>query len=190
MSFTTETIFRLPFFWYFSTMKKTLFLLGVYLCVVFAVYAQDTTQDTLPYLKYPTLPAFNVRLTDSETIFNTYNIEKGRAAMIILFSPDCSHCQAFFKKLLPAMDSFKNIDFYLVTLYSKMNVLRDFYKTEGFEKYSNIKVVGRDYEFFCPAFYGLTSIPDLMLYDKNKKLVKLIDHPKKIEDIYEVTHGL
>jgi thioredoxin-related protein len=171
-------------------MKKLFFLVAIGILFVVSGYAQQPEKDTLPYLKYPALPAFNMRLMDSETIFNTYNIPKGKPAMLVLFSPDCQHCQKFFKEFMPAMDSFQNVDFYIITAYSKMSALRSFAEEFHFDKYKNIKMVGRDYEFFCPVFYGLRSVPDLILYDKNKKLVKLIDHGGKASEIYQYTSNL
>jgi thioredoxin-related protein len=171
-------------------MKKIVLLAAFCSMWISASFAQVSAENSKPYQKNPTLPAFNIRLMDSITIFNTYNIPKGRATMLILFSPDCSHCQAFFKKFLPSMDSFKNIDFYLVTLYSKMSALKKFYDYSHLEQYKNVKLAGRDYEYFCSTFYGVRNVPDLMLYDKHKKLVKLFDRPDKVDDIYEVTRGL
>ena len=171
-------------------MKKTILLAATFALWTAAVFAQGQ-KDSLPaYQKYPTLPAFNIRLMDSITVFNTYNIPKGRPVMLILFSPDCSHCQAFFRKFLPAMDSFRNIDIYLVTPYSKMSALRNFYDENHLGDYKNIKLAGRDYEYFCSGFYGVRSVPDLMLYDKHKKLVKLFDHPGNIKEIYGYTSPL
>jgi thiol-disulfide isomerase/thioredoxin len=162
--------------------------------VVSAASAQDAQpKDTaqhkdMPYLKYPTLPAFNIMLTDSITIFNTFNIPKGRPVALMLFDPECKHCKALTKKLLGAMDSISNIDFYLFTPMHDMAEIRKFYENFHLADYKNIKVIGRDYEFFFHEFYGVKFVPDIALYDKDKNLIKLFEANATIEDLYKYSH--
>lgn len=147
-------------------------------------------QDVLPYLKYPKIPAFNIMLLDSSTIFNTYNIPKGRPVAIMFFDPDCSHCRTFTEALTRGMDSLKNVRFYMVTFNHNMEQLRDFYKKYELEKYKNIEVVGRDYEFFFMSYYGAQTLPIVVLYDADKKLATLLDNVKNASQIYQWTSKL
>jgi thiol-disulfide isomerase/thioredoxin len=145
--------------------------------------------DTLkPYQKYPTLPAFNIRLMDSATIFNTYNIPEGKPIAIMLFSPDCGHCKRTIKALIKGMDSIKDIQFYLVTGFHDMSAIRQFYEEHHLARYDNIKVVGRDYEFFFVDFYKTKFVPDIALYDAHKKLVKLIEGETNASEVYKALH--
>ena len=155
-------------------------------------YSQDAGKagkdpvDTLaPYQKYPTLPAFNVMEMDSVTIFNTYNIPKGRPVAIMLFSPDCGHCARMTDEILEKIDSLSGIDFYLVTPVHNMDDIRKFYEHHHHAEYSNVKMVGRDYEFFYGGYYKIAVVPDLALYDAQKKLVKLFQGETRVHFIYE-----
>jgi thiol-disulfide isomerase/thioredoxin len=177
-------------------MKKIFFLLvlsGVFIMPAMAREDDDTAQhkqaaDTLkPYQKYPKLPAFNIRLMDSTTVFNTYNIPAGKKTMIVFFSPDCKHCQALVRHLTRSMDSFENVQFYMVTPVHSMADLRNFYHKYHLGDYKNIKVVGRDYEFFFGTFYGIKVVPDLALYDEHKMLIKLFEGDTPLADIYKYT---
>ncbi len=154
--------------------------------------AQDNKQevtDTLkPYQKYPTLPAFNIRLLDSVTVFNTYNIPEGNPIALMFFSPDCKHCKKTIKELLKGMDSIKEVQFYLFTSYHDVQMLRDFYNEYHLADYKNIKVVGRDYEFFFFSYYGTKFVPDIALYDAHKKLIKLIEGETNASEIYKSLH--
>jgi thiol-disulfide isomerase/thioredoxin len=153
--------------------------------------AQEGDSDTLkPYQKYPTLPAFNILLMDSTNLFNTYNIPYGRPSILICFSPDCKHCKGFFKRLLPGMDSLKNVDFYIVTAYSLVSEIKKFYDEYHLGDYPNIKVVGRDYEFFYHEFYRVKFVPDLALYNGKKKLVKFFEGEASVAEIYEYSSKL
>jgi hypothetical protein len=158
------------------------------------VYAQKgkvkvQQEDTLkPYQKYPELPAFNILLQDSSTIFNTYNIEEGQPVAIMFFDPECKHCRHTMAALLPGMDSIKNVRFYLVTPQHNVTALRNFYKEFRLADYKNIEVVGRDYEFFFITNYGTKNLPDVALYDAQKKLITLIEGEFTASDIYRYTH--
>ena len=157
-------------------------------------HAQDNNtaqkEEMAPYLKYPRLPAFNIMLPDSSTIFNTYNIPKGKPIAILFFDPDCKHCRSFTESLVKGMDSVKNVRFYMVTFNHNFGNLRDFYKNYELDKYKNIESVGRDYEFFVMSYYSAKHLPTLALYDGDKKLVTLIDGVKNVTEIYEWTSKL
>ncbi len=173
-------------------MKKLLLLL--LLCTFNMLsYAQEApvaspAKDTAPYLKYPGLPAFNIRLQDSFNVFNTYNIPKGRYSLLVLFEPDCKHCQDVTREILRGMDSLTNIDFYWVTPAQNMTRLREFYKEYKMADYKNIKLVGRDYEFFFIDYFGVKSYPDFALYNEQKKFVKLFQGRATPQELYENTH--
>ena len=178
-------------------MKKLLLL--CFLCVfsATAIYAQDGSSrenpakdsQTPPYMKYRKLPAFNVRLMDSVTIFNTYNIPSGKITGLLLFDPDCSHCKRTMARLVKGMDSLKNVQFYLLTPVHSMTMVRDFYKKFHLARFKNIKIVGRDYNFFFADYYKVMSVPDLALYDKHKDFMTLIKGEFTVADVYKYTHG-
>lgn len=144
--------------------------------------------DSLPYQKYPKLPAFNILLTDSTTIFNTFNTASGRPTAIVFFDPDCSHCQSVTRRLLDGMDSLKNIRFYFISSVHSMAGIRKFKADYHFDDYKNIEVIGRDYEFFFVSYYGVTFVPDIALYDGKKKFVKLWQGTALVDELYKYTH--
>jgi thioredoxin-related protein len=154
------------------------------------LYAQEhkepVASDTAlkPYQKFPKLPAFNIRLMDSVTIYNTYNIPEGRKTILLFFSPDCKHCQALFRDLTKNMDSLKKVDFYIMSPIHDMQMIRDFYKEYHLADFKNIKVIGRDYEYFFITYYGVKSFPDMALYDEHKKLNKLFEGDIPLKELY------
>ncbi len=147
------------------------------------------TIDTLrPFQKYPVLPAFNILEMDSLSIFNTYNIPSGKPIALMLFSPDCKHCKRTINALLKGMDSIKNIQFYLVTSTHSMTEIKNFYAEHHLADYKNIKMVGRDYEFFYFSYYVTKFVPDIALYDEHKKLIKLIEGETTVAELYKYAH--
>ena len=147
------------------------------------------TTDTLkPYQKYTKLPAFNILEMDSMSIFNTYNIPSGKPIALMLFSPDCKHCKRTIDALLKGMDSIKNIQFYLVTAAHSMTEIKNFYNEHHLADYKNIKMVGRDYEFFYFSYYITKFVPDIALYDEHKKLIRLIEGETTVSELYKYAH--
>lgn len=176
-------------------MKSIVLMVSAFFLLHSGAYAQDARllidtakKDTLPYMKFRSLPAFNIMLSDSATIFNTYNIPKGKPVALMLFDPECKHCKDLTRKLTENMDSLKDIQFYMFTAAHSMTAIRKFYEDFHLANYSNIKVIGRDYEFFFHEYYGVKFVPDIALYDSNKKLIKLFEANATVKDLYEYTH--
>jgi thiol-disulfide isomerase/thioredoxin len=149
--------------------------------------ARDSMQ--LPaYMRFPTLPAFNLLLQDSVTEFNTYNIKEGRPTVLFFFSPDCEHCQITTKALMSKMDSMKGADFYMFS-FMPLSMLRTFAKEYHLDDYPNI-LVAKDNEFFFPSFYKAQTVPYLVVYDRHKKLVKLWNGTVKVPELIKVLNSL
>lgn len=198
VSFNTEINFNFVTCIKYDDMNKK-FLFFLFSFFVFgnlsAIERTDTgdnkqvVADTLlPYQKSPTLPVFNILLVDSVTVLNTYNIEKGKPTALMFFDPDCKHCKATTKQLIEKIDSIKNIQFYLLSARHDMSMIRNFYEHYHLADYPNILGVGMDTEFFFFSFYKVKFVPDIALYDENKKLIKLFEGSVEVKDLYELTH--
>lgn len=179
-------------------MTKLRILLSVLLCCAWVgtraqsadvmKKAFSTPKDSLPYRLNPVLPEFNIKLLDSASIFNTNEIKKGRPVALLLFAPDCGHCQQTTEMLLSKMDSLSGIDFYFVSHVRSVTSIRNFADKYKLSNYKNIKVVGQDYDFFFLSHYGTRLLPDIALYDRHKKLLKLFESNITVKDLYEAVH--
>jgi thiol-disulfide isomerase/thioredoxin len=178
-------------------MSRIALLTFFYCLVLFGANAQSPEalhkllqmpKDSLPYMKNPTLPSFNVLLLDSATVYNTATIPEGRPSVIMFFSPTCGHCKLATEHLLSRMDSLKNIDFYLVSNAHNVTDIMKFSKEYHLGDYPNIQLVGQDYEFFFISFYAAKFVPDFALYDKHKKLVSLFESNVTVKELYDATH--
>lgn len=145
----------------------------------------DFNRDNLPYKSNPDLPVFNLLLKDSVTTFNSFNIPKGRPIALMLFSPDCSHCNEAIEEIARGMDSLKNIRFYLMSLSIDMTAIRKFYADHHLEKYENIEAIGCDYDFFFLTFFGAMNVPAIALYNSDKKLLHFFDPPFTVGQIFD-----
>ncbi len=175
--------------------KKLLTALILPLFAATALMAQDkpkkgaAKKDAPPtYVTYPDLPSFNIRLLDSFTVYNTFNIPKGKPVLLVLFDPDCKHCKDLTRVFMEKKDSLADIDMYWMTLNSSMTLTRQFYDDFHFRDLKNLKIIGRDYEFFFIDYFKPQHTPGLVLYDENKKYVKFWDGGTTVTELYELTH--
>lgn len=168
---------------------KKIFLLAAVLCALVNMPASaqihKTAEDTVVYAyqKNPKLPAFRVLELDSSTIFNTYNIPSGKPVAIIYFGPECEHCQRFTESMLKSIDSLKDFRIYMFT-FAPLSQLKTFYEKYHLADYKNI-MMGKDYEFFFPSFFGARFVPYIAIYDKHKMFSKKFEGTATVTQIYD-----
>lgn len=171
---------------------RLIILSVLFCCRVAGVQAQESVPQVMDtsakYVKDPKLPAFNILLTDSATMFNTEDIPKGKPTVLLFFSPDCSHCQEKVQMLLKGMDSLKDVRFYLMSGAHNVTDIRNFADKYHLQDYKNIMVVGKDINFFFISFYGTKRFPDVAVYDKHNKFVARLEQNFTVKDLYEAIH--
>ena len=131
------------------------------------------TETEAPYKRFPTLPPINILLIDSATRFTEKNIPKNQPVFIILFSPDCDHCQKETEELIDNIDKFKKIQIVMITMmpFEKM---KTFYNLNRLGRFKNIKV-GWDSQYILATFYRLRNFPYMAFYDKKGKLINTFE---------------
>ena len=179
---------------------KKIFLATFFLGLFSAdIYAQENKTPVPPqnvparppaaYLKDTEMPDFRILETDSTTYFNTSSIPKGKKSVLIFFDPGCSHCISFLDKLFPAMDSFKKVNFYMMSVIKDISKLQKFKEDFHISNYKNIKVVGKDVDFFFITHYGIQRFPGAAIYDQHKKIMKVLESDEvTVSAIYEQTN--
>ena len=146
-------------------------LLFLFINIGSCVFSQSPPEA--PYKQFPTVPPFNILLTDSLTQYGKEDLPKRKAALIMLFSPECDHCRHQTDSILANMKSFKNIQIVMASVLP-FDYIRRFYVEYKLDQYPNI-VVGRDSRFLLPGFFQSHSLPVLGLYDKKKNLIEVVE---------------
>lgn len=155
------------------------FILILSLFVCFSASAQrdgsasTTDADTLaPYQKNPTIPAFNILLSDS-TWFSKQKLQPKKPTLILYFNPDCGHCQLETEEVLSKMKELNKLQIVMITSrpYEDMHNFADHYKISRFPA---IKI-GSDPSRMVTRFYAVKFTPFSALYDRKGKLVKVYD---------------
>jgi thioredoxin-related protein len=179
-----------PYFTNFGKINgmKRYFILVMILFTSLAIQAQgDNTRkkkDTLAdFMRMPYLPAFRIMRFDS-TYITKASLKQDKHTIVMLFSPDCEHCQHQTEDLIKHMDELKEVQF-IMTTYQPMENMKRFYEKYQLAKYPDIHM-GRDTHYFFGPFYKIKSIPFLAFYDKKQDLMKVFDGGAPIGKITEV----
>ena len=146
---------------------KTRFLFFVSCLISLSALAQ--VQPDPPYKRFPTLPPLKLLLTDSVTIFTDKQLKKNQPVFIILFSPDCEHCQKETEELIDKIDSFQHIQIVMAT-FMPFDKMKEFYNNYKLNRFSNI-IVGYDTQHMLPTYYRISYTPFLAFYDKKGNLI-------------------
>ena len=143
-------------------------------------------QPEPPYKKNPTLPAFEMRKTDS-TLFTQANLKK-QQTLLMYFSPDCDHCIKQMEEMNKRMKDLAKLQIVIITNQT-MEQLAGFVKKYKLTKYSNISA-GVETKFALPAFFRMQSLPYFALYDKNGKLITTYESNTKVDTLLNAFNRL
>lgn len=149
----------------------------------FAGFTQNDSIPEAPYKRFPTPPPFKLLLTDSSTHFTKDDLAKKKAVMIMLFSPDCEHCQHETEEIIKHIDDFEKVQIIMCTMlpFDKMAA---FYNKYDLRRFDNI-VMGKDMNYMLPAFYNVRNLPFLAFYNKKKELISVFEGSLPIEKVIE-----
>lgn len=158
-----------------------IFFLAAFIFFSGSVSAQaGAQQDTSAYTKFG-IPAFKLNLVPDSSVFDKSMLKKKKATVIMIFSPECGHCEASVKNLVLNYNLFKKVQIVMATSLP-YNTTTKFYNDLGLAKYPNIKV-GLDPSYFLGTFYNINSYPSIYLYDKKGKFVHSFNSESDWEEI-------
>lgn len=134
-----------------------------------------------PYQRFSSFPPVKLLLADSTTSIIKETLPKKVPAMLMVFSPDCEHCQHETEDLVKHMDKFEKVTIVMATMrpYGDMMAFREKY---GLAKYKNI-IMGQDIEYFLIPFYSIENIPVMAFYDKKQKFISILRGSAPIEKV-------
>ena len=164
-------------------MKKLVYyLFALLLCN--HVLAQKESVNAPPYQRFPTVPPFKLLEIDSVSVFSKTDLKKNKSVLIILFSPDCDHCQHETEEIIKHIEDFKKVQIIMATMMPFAE-MKGFYAKYELERFKNIRV-GQDFQYMLASFFMVHSLPYLAMYDKKGKLLTTFEGSMKPEDIIKV----
>jgi thioredoxin-related protein len=162
-------------------MKHILFLFLIF--VATTVFAQKA--PVLPAFKrYPTLPSLQLVLSDSSTKYTLENVPKKKKVLLMIFSPDCEHCQHEAEQIVASKEALKDIHIIMATTLP-IYKMQAFSEKFGLDKMENV-VIAKDPYYLLPGFYEIRTLPFAALYNKKGALIGTFEGGVGIEKILEV----
>ena len=132
--------------------------------------ASSQPADSLAiYKKFPFIPSFQLMRADSSLFYMKDAIPKKTVAVVIIFSPACSHCQHQAQEITSHMQALSNVHFLFATGYP-LSEMKQFISDQGLDRFSNI-VVGQDKGQNLGSFYSIRGLPGIFVYNKKGDLV-------------------
>ncbi len=150
---------------------------------VYEVGAQTNSTEP-PYKRFPTLPPVQLLLGDSSTKFTKEDISKKKPVLVMLFSPECSHCQQTAEEMLKKKNELKDIQIVMATMFglSEMNLFVEKYKLNTLK---NV-VIGKDVYYLLPPFYDIKNLPFMALYNKKGNLISVFEGSMPLDKVLNV----
>ena len=145
-------------------MRKKMSWFHLFLVMNFFLLLSISTAGTAQ-----SFPDFKIRTTNGKVV-SSGQISVNKPTIIIVFSPDCSHCQVLMDGIFKKITQFKNTHIIMATFVKPKEII-DFEKKYQTAKYSNVTVGTDEPSFFLQKYYQLTNTPFTVLYDKNRKFV-------------------
>lgn len=151
-------------------MKSTGLLLFVYCCILSLGCSKPSPEETEN--KAPQTSATNdlPRMVVTASDQSAVNLRelKGKT-MLILFQPDCDHCQREAQEIRKHLDQFSEYSLYFISA-GQMAPIEEFGRTYDLLGHSNIKFAATTVEHVLSNF-GPISAPSIYIY-VDQKLVK------------------
>jgi thiol-disulfide isomerase/thioredoxin len=169
-------------------MKKVLFL-SLFFLPALATFSQSVTPaDSTPeYIKTGVIPAFTTYKSPDSTSYTLDDVPKGKPILMMLFSPDCGHCQHVTTEILDNISHFKK-DRILMFTWLPYSDMAKFYKDYKIANYPEITMAW-DSKFFFVPYYHVHMYPKLIIYDKKGHYVKEFDGNINIDDVWKALNN-
>jgi peroxiredoxin len=158
---------------------KTCTLLFLFFSFFTTISAQDTIQA--PYKKFPSYPPVKLLNTDSTSFYTKDDLPKKKKVMLVLFNPQCEHCQHEAETLTNNLDKFKKIHIVMATT-APIHEMVEFAHKYKLAEQTNI-VFAQDTHYFLLSFYNLRNLPFHAFYGKNKELITVAEGSMTLEKI-------
>ncbi|WP_310559151.1 redoxin domain-containing protein [Flavobacterium sp.] len=127
-----------------------------------------------------TIPVFNYKKIDG-TAFTNQNLKQNSKTIFIYFNSECEFCNEEAKMIQENIDKFNNVQLFFVS-FEKPNLLSAFATKYKLSSYDNVTFICDSKTTFSTTF-DIHSMPCLVLYDKNQKLIEKLKGQTKVETL-------
>jgi len=127
-----------------------------------------------------TIPTFSYKTIEGKP-FSNQNLKDNTPTVFLYFNSECEHCQSQAERIRDNLKKFTNAQLVFISFEEpkKIKAFATKYKLLG---YDNISFLSDSKVSFATTF-DVNSLPTIVIYDKNKKLVAKIKGEIKVEAI-------
>lgn len=116
-----------------------------------------------------TVPKFEL-LTLERKLFSNSNLKQNLNTVFIYFNSECEFCQHEAENISQNLNKFKNIEFLFVS-FEETEQIKSFADLHKLYNQKNV-VFLEDKKGVFSSQFNATSIPYVLIYDQNQKLIK------------------
>ena len=150
--------------------------------VLFAFTLYSQADSTLPpYKRFPFFPPVKLLNTDSSSFFSKTDLDKKAAVLLVLFNPQCEHCQHETEAIIQHIDKFRHIQIVMAT-YAPFDSMMAFPERHQLAGYRNI-IVAQDTHYFLTSFFTIRNLPFLAFYNRKKEFITVLEGFIPIEKV-------
>ncbi len=154
--------------------KKTILfivIVGVFGLLSYFIFniTTKTKEKNAIAQKLETIPEFEF-LTLEQKPFTKANLKPNTYSIFIYFNSECDFCQHEAQSISDNLDNFKNVQFIFVST-EPIETIQQFSEQYNLDNKQNITFLYDNLDTFSSQF-NATSIPYVLIYDQNKKLIK------------------
>jgi hypothetical protein len=155
----------------------------LFLALATGIIYKANTEDSVEAVK---LPSFTLLTIDHKS-FNTSEIKAG-PLLVVHFNPECDHCKYEINGIVESGMPSMGLRILLITQAAKDSVSK-FCMDYSISDYSSISVLLDSSDLFGKNFKS-RAIPSNYLYDKDLKLIKVLEGEYKTETIIKYLSGI
>ncbi|MDZ7291870.1 MAG: redoxin domain-containing protein [candidate division KSB1 bacterium] len=116
------------------------------------------------------LPEFDFTTLDGKTLHRS-DVPNDIPTALVYFNTTCPHCNAEIEDILTHSTLLDSV-YFLVISRQKPEILSQFFHEKKLDEWNNIVVVTDARDLF-PKTFGTAMVPTLLLYGKDRRLVKI-----------------
>ena len=168
-------------------LKLTLLVvvIGVIFILVYKVISRTREINAIAN-KVKTIPAFSFTALDNQQ-FTRENLNLNMSIVFLYFNSECDFCQLEAAKISDAINDFKDVQLVFVSTepIAKIKLFSEQYKLNNQE---NIVFLNDSNDDFYNLF-NATSIPFILIYDKNQTLKKIYKGQLTVKSILKIANN-
>lgn len=129
------------------------------------------------------MPQFNYK-TIAGTSFTNKNLKHNTATIFLYFNSECEHCQSEATQIKENIEQFKNVQLFFISFEDTQKITA-FATKYKLNQYDNITFLYDKQVSFATTF-DVNSLPAIVVYNKEKALVKKIKGEIKVQNILKL----